>query len=116
MNSIQENWLTEAVRVLKGKGVIKRDKDIADETGYSKVSISGMLSGNVNISDKFRTKFNSVYSKHLSPQVAEPDIPYGNERINELKYTIEVQKDLIEELKEKVYNLTTQKKIAAPAR
>lgn len=114
MTDANENWLAEAIRYLKGASVISSDKQIAEATGYSPQSISNMASGKVNISFKFKTKFEYVFGQYLVHRgVAEPAVSYGNERISELKYTIEVQKDLISELKEKVSVLSQQKKIPA---
>ena len=109
----ENKWLADAVLVLKSKGIIKRDKELANVLGYSKVSVSNMLAGRNAISFKFKTKFEETYGEYLTSQVSEPEVSYGGERIIELKYTIEVQKDLISELKEKILLITNQKKTHA---
>jgi len=110
----QDNWLQESIRILKGKGVITRDKDVADKTGYSKVSISGMLSGTVNISTKFRTKFNEVFGEYLLNAVDEPEVKYVSEgehykelymlskqHIDALNRKAQLQEEIIELLENK---------------
>lgn len=76
MSSVNENWLVLAVRKLKAEGRIVRDKEVADETGYSKESISNMLSGRSAVSEKFKRKFEEVYGKRNI--VSEDRAPYGS--------------------------------------
>ncbi len=58
--------LIAAVQHLYGKGIVKKDKDIADKTGYNKASVSSYLSGNVKASENFVKKFQQVYGLSLS--------------------------------------------------
>jgi transcriptional regulator with XRE-family HTH domain len=62
VDNTNENWLTIAVRKLKAEGVITRDKQVADMTGYSKEAVSNMLSGRTAISQKFKTKFYETFN------------------------------------------------------
>lgn len=58
--------LDAAIAHLKGKGVIRRDNDIADAIGYAKSVISGYKSGNAKISSDFKKKFENFYNIKLS--------------------------------------------------
>lgn len=79
MGTVNENWLVIAIRKLKAEGIIIRDKEVADMTGYSKEAISNMLSGNTAISKKFETKFREVFKKEIKQNlVSEPSMKYSN--------------------------------------
>ncbi len=58
--------LENAVQYLYGKGVIKKDKDIADKTGYNKATISSYITGRTKPSDYFLRIFEKSYSLKLS--------------------------------------------------
>lgn len=58
--------IIKAVRSLYGQGVINKDKDIADKTGYKKSTVSGYISGKVDASPGFRKKFEEVFELKLS--------------------------------------------------
>lgn len=70
------NTLHDAILALKKKGIIKRDIEIAQATGYGKAAISEYKKGIRTLSDKFVDTFNNVYNKHgitldKSPIVSE---------------------------------------------
>lgn len=81
-----------AVRWLKGRGIVNKDKDIADKTGYKKSTVSGYISGKIDASSDFRKKFEEVFELSLvdfesdpasdTPDSVptEPIIPYGKKR------------------------------------
>jgi transcriptional regulator with XRE-family HTH domain len=58
--------LRRAVQYLYGKGLIRRDKDIADKTGYNKTSVSSYINGNVKASDRFLQAFQRTFKIELS--------------------------------------------------
>lgn len=55
----------EDIELLKGKRIIRKDKDISDRTGYKKSTVSNYLSGKVPPSKPFLDKFYEVYSSDL---------------------------------------------------
>lgn len=57
--------LQHAIQYLKGKGVIKRDGDIAQKTGYNKSTVSSYIGGRTIPSENFLHKFESVYGIKL---------------------------------------------------
>lgn len=59
------NTLASAVQYLYGKGIIKKDKDIADKTGYNKATVSSYLSGKIPPSEGFIKTFEKVFRLHL---------------------------------------------------
>lgn len=54
-----------AVQYLYGQGVVKRDKDIADKTGYNKSTVSSYISGRTKMSADFQTQFERVFKLKL---------------------------------------------------
>lgn len=58
--------ITQAVQYLYGKGIIKKDKDIADNTGYNKATVSSYISGRTRPSRDFLEKFEKVFTIKLS--------------------------------------------------
>lgn len=97
------NWLADAAQILKGKGIIKRDKDIADMTGYSKESVSNMLSGRTAISNKFKTKFEEIFGKEVIPESDNESLSVKDlqaKYILRLERTVELLEDVNKLLRE----------------
>lgn len=59
------NNLTAAVQYLYGQGLITKDKDIADKTGYNKATVSSYISGRTRPSSEFIDKFQSAFRINL---------------------------------------------------
>lgn len=57
--------LAKAVQHLYGTGAIKKDKDIADKTGYNKTTVSSYLSGKITPSAEFIRSFESKFGVKL---------------------------------------------------
>lgn len=66
MENMLNQDLMAAVKYLRDHRVIKRDKDIADLTGYAKASISNYTNGKLMASHKFIEKFEEVYKLKVS--------------------------------------------------
>ena len=58
--------LQKAVQHLYGKGIIDKDKDIADRTGYNKSTVSSYIKGNITPSPGFIESFEKVFRMKLS--------------------------------------------------
>lgn len=58
--------IKNAVRWLKGRGIIDKDKDIVEKTGYGKSTVSGYISGKIDASADFRTKFENAFELSLA--------------------------------------------------
>lgn len=56
-----KNALATAVQHLYGTGVINKDKDIADKTGYNKATVSSYLSGKIAPSSDFLQSFEKAF-------------------------------------------------------
>lgn len=71
--------LKDAVEVLRKAGAFKKQKEIAEKTGFDEAVISNYLSGRVAPSRNFLEKFSEVFKINLdSPSVVtEPQKPYG---------------------------------------
>lgn len=61
-----DTQLSHAVQYLYGKGLIKRDKEIADKTGYNKATVSSYLSGKIAPSQSFIESFEKVFNLKLA--------------------------------------------------
>lgn len=68
--------LRQDVELLKGKRIIKKDKDIIANTGVNKAALSSYLSGRVKASKNFLDKFYGVYKMELDDKLNEPEVPY----------------------------------------
>lgn len=67
MDELKHNQeLIKAVADLYNNKVIRKDKDIADRTGYSKSTVSGYISGKVLASDDFLKEFENKFEIRLS--------------------------------------------------
>ncbi len=64
----EKDRLHQAVALLKQRGVIKREQEIAEATGYNKATFSGMKSYETEkrVSFKFQKKFEAVYGIDIS--------------------------------------------------
>ena len=58
--------LYKAVQSLYGKGVITKDKDIAEKLGYTKATVSSYLSGKTKASNHFERLFEKAFDIKLS--------------------------------------------------
>jgi transcriptional regulator with XRE-family HTH domain len=61
----QNELLNKAVQYLYGKGIITKDKDIADKMGYNKATVSSYLSGNAKASSEFEKNFEKAFAIKL---------------------------------------------------
>ena len=61
----QNELLNKAVQYLYGKGIITKDKDIADRMGYNKATVSSYLSGNAKASSEFEKNFEKAFTIKL---------------------------------------------------
>lgn len=57
--------IANAVQYLYGKGIIKKDKDIADKTGYNKSTVSSFITGHTKASLPFIQKFEKAFRLSL---------------------------------------------------
>lgn len=81
MNQKNRDFI-EDVELLKSKRIIKKDIEIAEQTGFDKSVISNYLSGRVKPSENFLSKFNEVFSSQLSKnKIDEPSTPQGGGNI-----------------------------------
>jgi hypothetical protein len=55
--------LEKAIMYLRGTGKIKRDNEIISKIGYGKSSLSNILNGNKNVSEKFTKKFCDTFNE-----------------------------------------------------
>lgn len=55
-----------AVQYLYGKGIIRKDKDLAEKLGYSKATVSSYVSGKAKASRQFEIEFERVFNLKLS--------------------------------------------------
>lgn len=77
--------LREDVAFLKGKNIIKRDKEIADRTGFNKTVVSTYLSGKVSASKNFLRKFYEAFEKDLSANKVSTHLQTDEEKILEVR-------------------------------
>lgn len=80
--------LAKAVQYLRGKGIVHKDKDIAEKTGYGKASISNYVNGKMTASKEFIKKFETVYKLKLADfkpggNKEEIDVPDGDQMVAE---------------------------------
>ena len=57
--------LAKAVQHLYGTGSIKKDKDIADKTGYNKATVSSYITGKIPPSAGFLNAFEKVFEVRI---------------------------------------------------
>lgn len=57
--------LQSAIQYLYGQGTIKKDKDIADATGYNKATVSSYVSGRTKPSRDFIAAFQKAFGVRL---------------------------------------------------
>lgn len=61
----QNPLLIKAVQHLYGKGIIHKDKDIADKMKYNKATISSYINGKAKASNEFERKFEKTFNLKL---------------------------------------------------
>lgn len=121
MEDTNENWLETAVRYLKAKKIIRTVKDIAKATGYSEGALSNMINSKVEIGEKFRQKFFSVYpeTQNINLKLVEEELgvtlytakdkdALTDKYIKVLEEKVKLQDDIIELLEDKVAFLENQ--------
>lgn len=64
--TMQKKTMTLAVQYLYGKGIIKKDIDIANKTGYNKSTVSSYISGRIEPSQDFVQAFEKSFKIKLS--------------------------------------------------
>lgn len=60
------NELIHAIQYLRGKGIVNRDKDIAEKTGYNKTTVSSYINGTYTPSRTFIEAFENAFSIKLA--------------------------------------------------
>lgn len=63
---MMQKAIASAVQYLYGKGIITKDKDIADKTGYNKATVSSYISGRTIPSADFIAAFEKTFKLKLS--------------------------------------------------
>ncbi len=101
---MKSKLLVNAVKYLYGKGLIAKDKDIADATGYNKSTVSGYVSGRTEPSEEFVTKFQKAFNLKISDFIDDGNVEVKNyeqllaERIIRIEAQVNVNKQLLIEL------------------
>lgn len=123
-------WFVDEVKTLYRLDTIKTDTQLANETGYSKESISNMLSGRIPVSEKFKRKFYETYPsltageivQELAEKYGTSVVPAGHEssirtekyillleeEIETQKKVILLQEQMLQLLQEKIQALQNQ--------
>jgi hypothetical protein len=57
--------LQKAVQYLYGQGIITKDRDISDKTGYNKATVSGNINGKKKASPEFLRNFEKAFNVKL---------------------------------------------------
>lgn len=99
--------LRDDVAFLKGRGIIKRDKEIADRTGFNKAVISTYLNGKINASKNFLNKFYEVFEKDLPANKVSTHLLTDKEKIEALEREI-IYRDEIIAIKDKMIDAQAQ--------
>lgn len=96
MNSLyaDDHTLEKATQYLYGKGIVTKDKDIADKLGYDKTTVSSYLNGRTTPSPKFIREF----EKHFSIKLAD-FAPGGKEETVEVPDAIQLLSESILQIK-----------------
>lgn len=99
--------LQKAVRYLYGHGVISKDKEVADKTGYNKATVSSYISGRTKVSDDFVHAFEKAFKVRLEDfqeggaldnvTVANP-MQVLTEKVLQVMATVRVNQSLLTEL------------------
>lgn len=61
----QNSLLIKAVQYLYGKGIISKDKDIADKMKYNKATVSSYINGKTKASAEFERNFEKTFNLKL---------------------------------------------------
>lgn len=61
----QNSLLIKAVQYLYGKGIISKDKDIADKMKYNKATVSSYINGKAKASAEFERNFEKTFNVKL---------------------------------------------------
>lgn len=61
----QNQLLIKAVQHLYGKGIISKDKDIADKMKYNKATVSSYINGKAKASAEFERQFEKTFNVKL---------------------------------------------------
>lgn len=61
----QNQLLVKAVQYLYGKGIISKDKDIADRMKYNKATVSSYINGKAKASAEFERQFEKAFNVKL---------------------------------------------------
>lgn len=62
----QNQNLQKAVQYLYGKGIISKDKDIAEKLNYNKATVSSYINGKAKASAEFERNFEKVFGVKLT--------------------------------------------------
>lgn len=101
---MKSKLLQHAVQHLYGKGLIAKDKDISDKTGYNKSTVSSYIGGKAEPSDEFITKFEKAFHLKISDFTHAETVEVRNldqllaERIVRIEAQVNVNKQLLVEL------------------
>ncbi len=101
---MKSKLLVRAVQYLYGQGLISKDREIADATGYNKSTVSSYVGGKVEPSDEFIAKFQKAYNLKISDFQEGENVEVANyqqllaERIIRIEAQVNVNKQLLVEL------------------
>lgn len=65
--------IKRAVRWLRGRGILNKNKDITEKTGYGKSTVSGYITGKIIASADFRKEFEKAFELSLADYNSDPD-------------------------------------------
>jgi transcriptional regulator with XRE-family HTH domain len=103
--------LEKAIQYLYGKGIITKDKDVADKMGYNKTTVSAYIKGKSKSSPKFNKEFENTFNIKLSDfapggkeeTIKKPDaIQLLAESILQIKAEIQTNRTMMIEVLSKV--------------
>jgi transcriptional regulator with XRE-family HTH domain len=101
---LQNALLIKAVQYLYGKGVISKDKDIADRMKYNKATVSSYINGKTKASVEFERNFEKAFNLKLADFAAggkeetieQPDaLQLLSENVLQMKAEIQACRQLV---------------------
>lgn len=93
----QNGLLIKAVQYLYGKGIISKDKDIADKMKYNKATVSSYINGKAKASAEFERNFEKTFNIKLKDFQ-----PGGKEEIIEQPDAIQLMTETLLQLKAEI--------------
>lgn len=96
----QNSLLIKAVQYLYGKGIISKDKDIADKMKYNKATVSSYINGKTKASAEFERNFEKAFNVKLKDFQ-----PGGKEETIESPDAIQLMTETLFQLKGEIQTL-----------